>query len=160
MLAEMLLYIWTANILGRRVQSNSYPFSPLQKPYSLYCICSFPGKPRSGMIKWTSLKMCLTILMKFCVDCPLLCIIPLHVKTLFWEGNWWIDWLVCHLIDFFDRVQGVVTRLSQFLKPGGILLFRDYGRYDLSQLRFKKGAILIWTLDKVRFHKVYTLQRK
>ncbi|KAM9347504.1 tRNA N(3)-cytidine methyltransferase METTL8, mitochondrial [Symphorus nematophorus] len=41
-----------------------------------------------------------------------------------------------------DRVQGVVNRLSAHLKRGGIFLFRDYGRYDLSQLRFKKGQCL------------------
>lgn len=40
------------------------------------------------------------------------------------------------------RLQGVVNRLSTHLKHGGIFLFRDYGRYDLSQLRFKKGRCL------------------
>ncbi|XP_077392323.1 tRNA N(3)-cytidine methyltransferase METTL8, mitochondrial [Festucalex cinctus] len=41
-----------------------------------------------------------------------------------------------------DRLQGVVNRLSSYLKFGGIFLFRDYGRYDMSQLRFKKGRCL------------------
>ncbi|XP_051847052.1 tRNA N(3)-methylcytidine methyltransferase METTL8, mitochondrial isoform X1 [Antechinus flavipes] len=41
-----------------------------------------------------------------------------------------------------DRMQGVVNRLSKLLRPGGMLLFRDHGRYDLTQLRFKKGCCL------------------
>ncbi|PWA31265.1 hypothetical protein CCH79_00002758, partial [Gambusia affinis] len=41
-----------------------------------------------------------------------------------------------------QRVQKVVNQLSTYLKHGGVFLFRDYGRYDLSQLRFKKGRCL------------------
>ncbi|XP_070400079.1 tRNA N(3)-methylcytidine methyltransferase METTL8, mitochondrial isoform X2 [Nothobranchius furzeri] len=41
-----------------------------------------------------------------------------------------------------QRIHGVVNRLSAYLKPGGVFLFRDYGRYDFSQLRFKKGRCL------------------
>ncbi|ERE72007.1 methyltransferase-like protein 8-like isoform 1 [Cricetulus griseus] len=42
----------------------------------------------------------------------------------------------------FPRMQAVVHRLSRLLKPGGMLLFRDHGRYDNAQLRFKKGRCL------------------
>uniref|UniRef100_A0A3Q0QWH4 tRNA N(3)-cytidine methyltransferase n=1 Tax=Amphilophus citrinellus TaxID=61819 RepID=A0A3Q0QWH4_AMPCI len=41
-----------------------------------------------------------------------------------------------------ERLQGVVNHLSAYLKHGGKFLFRDYGRYDFSQLRFKKGRCL------------------
>ncbi|XP_073074804.1 tRNA N(3)-cytidine methyltransferase METTL8, mitochondrial isoform X4 [Manis javanica] len=41
-----------------------------------------------------------------------------------------------------DRMQGVLNRLSKLLKPGGMLLFRDYGRHDETQLRFKRGHCL------------------
>ncbi|KAL8587032.1 hypothetical protein ACOMHN_023422 [Nucella lapillus] len=41
-----------------------------------------------------------------------------------------------------DKMQLAVNRLALCLKPGGQILIRDYGRYDMAQLRFKKGRCL------------------
>lgn len=41
-----------------------------------------------------------------------------------------------------DKMQKAINRLSRLLKPGGLMLLRDYGRYDMAQLRFKKGQCL------------------
>ncbi|XP_076853300.1 tRNA N(3)-cytidine methyltransferase METTL2 [Brachyhypopomus gauderio] len=41
-----------------------------------------------------------------------------------------------------DRMQSSVNSLARLLKPGGVILLRDYGRYDMAQLRFKKGRCL------------------
>ncbi|KAM9746433.1 serine/threonine-protein kinase tousled-like 2 isoform 3-T3 [Menidia menidia] len=41
-----------------------------------------------------------------------------------------------------DKMQSSISRLARLLRPGGTMLLRDYGRYDMAQLRFKKGRCL------------------
>ncbi|XP_061837870.1 tRNA N(3)-cytidine methyltransferase METTL2 [Nerophis lumbriciformis] len=41
-----------------------------------------------------------------------------------------------------DKMQASISRLARLLRPGGVMLLRDYGRYDMAQLRFKKGRCL------------------
>ncbi|ODQ67176.1 methyltransferase [Nadsonia fulvescens var. elongata DSM 6958] len=41
-----------------------------------------------------------------------------------------------------DQWAQAMNNLNKALKPGGLILFRDYGRYDLTQLRFKGGRLL------------------
>ena len=66
-----------------------------------------------------------------------------------WKGMFLWNWMIrlCSLY----RFQEVFTRLAGFLKPGGMILFRDYGRYDMAQLRFKKGMVHQGDLFSISF---------
>ncbi|KAL7749969.1 hypothetical protein RI367_004484 [Sorochytrium milnesiophthora] len=41
-----------------------------------------------------------------------------------------------------DHWTQAMLNVNRFLRPGGLLLFRDYGRHDLAQLRMKGGRLI------------------
>lgn len=41
-----------------------------------------------------------------------------------------------------DQWDQALSNLRKVMRPGGKILFRDYGRYDLAQVRFKKNRLL------------------
>ncbi|PFH50304.1 hypothetical protein AMATHDRAFT_4121 [Amanita thiersii Skay4041] len=41
-----------------------------------------------------------------------------------------------------DEWHQAITNIHQILKPNGLVMLRDYGRHDLTQLRFKSGRLL------------------
>ncbi|RDB18534.1 tRNA(Thr) (cytosine(32)-N(3))-methyltransferase [Hypsizygus marmoreus] len=41
-----------------------------------------------------------------------------------------------------DEWGRAISNIHKMLKPGGLVLLRDYGRHDLTQLRFKAGRLL------------------
>jgi len=52
--------------------------------------------------------------------------------------------ILCFVLSALEPRQWTlaVSNLNRLLKPGGMICFRDYGRYDMTQLRFKKERLL------------------
>jgi SAM-dependent methyltransferase len=44
-----------------------------------------------------------------------------------------------------------IESLARLLKKGGIIYIKDYGRHDLTQLRFKKDKYIRWAICKLIF---------
>jgi tRNAThr (cytosine32-N3)-methyltransferase len=52
--------------------------------------------------------------------------------------------ILCFVLSALEPRQWAqsIINLYKLLKPGGMICFRDYGRYDMTQLRFKKDRLL------------------
>lgn len=46
------------------------------------------------------------------------------------------------MVNIIYRFSSTIKQLSRQLKPGGRIFFRDYGRYDMAELRFKPGKCI------------------
>ncbi|CAI4232806.1 unnamed protein product [Auanema sp. JU1783] len=56
-----------------------------------------------------------------------------------------LDFIVCvYVLSAIhpSKIANTVKHLVSLLKPGGMLMLKDYGRYDLTQLRFKKDRYI------------------
>ncbi|CEF61738.1 Putative methyltransferase NSUN5 [Strongyloides ratti] len=56
-----------------------------------------------------------------------------------------VDIILCiYVLSALEPQQQIlaIKNLTSKLKPGGLLLVKDYGRYDLTQLRFKKNRLI------------------
>uniref|UniRef100_A0A158PAE6 SAM_MT_RSMB_NOP domain-containing protein n=1 Tax=Angiostrongylus cantonensis TaxID=6313 RepID=A0A158PAE6_ANGCA len=56
-----------------------------------------------------------------------------------------LDYVICiYVISaiYPPKVRKAIDNLVRLLKPGGMLLFKDYGRFDLTQLRFKENRYI------------------
>ena len=52
-----------------------------------------------------------------------------------------LDYIICvYILSAIHpgKIKIALKNLTDLLKPGGMILMKDYGRYDLTQLRFKK----------------------
>uniref|UniRef100_A0A2K6B6S1 tRNA N(3)-cytidine methyltransferase n=1 Tax=Macaca nemestrina TaxID=9545 RepID=A0A2K6B6S1_MACNE len=86
----------------------------------------------------------------YCCDFSSTAIELVQVSKMCWDyrhelphpAYWPFKYLIDHHSLLLHRMQKAINRLSRLLKPGGMMLLRDYGRYDMAQLRFKKGQCL------------------